>query len=90
MKPEWVDEIEAMCRRSGTAFFFQHGAVRQEGGGRVLNGKLTMRCGRTDLITLFLRMSSMIFGATGFCDAKKKIIDDRVHAVFIGMRSGTY
>ena len=23
MKPEWVDEIEAMCRRSGTAFFFK-------------------------------------------------------------------
>ena len=40
MKPEWVDEIEAMCRRSGTAFFFkQWGGKNKKAAGRVLNGK---------------------------------------------------
>ncbi|MDP3076354.1 DUF5131 family protein [Bradyrhizobium sp.] len=40
MKPEWVDEIEAMCRRSGTAFFFkQWGGKNKKAAGRMLNGK---------------------------------------------------
>src|SRR3954464_12330504 len=40
MNPEWVDEIEAMCRRSGTAFFFkQWGGKNKKAAGRLLNGK---------------------------------------------------
>jgi protein gp37 len=40
MKPEWVDEIEAMCRRSGTAFFFkQWGGKNKKATGRTLHGK---------------------------------------------------
>jgi protein gp37 len=40
MKPEWVDEIEAMCRRSGTAFFFkQWGGKNKKAAGRLLNGQ---------------------------------------------------
>src|SRR5712671_5790644 len=40
MKPEWVDEIEGMCRRSGTAFFFkQWGGKNKKAAGRILNGK---------------------------------------------------
>src|SRR5258705_6632310 len=40
MKPEWVDEIEAMCRRSGTAFFFkQWGGKNKKATGRMLNGR---------------------------------------------------
>jgi protein gp37 len=40
MKPEWVDEIEAMCRRSGTAFFFkQWGGKNKKATGRVLHGR---------------------------------------------------
>jgi protein gp37 len=40
MKPEWVDEIEAMCRRSGTAFFFkQWGGKNKKTTGRLLRGR---------------------------------------------------
>jgi protein gp37 len=40
MKPEWVVEIEAMCRSSGTAFFFkQWGRKNKKAAGRTLNGK---------------------------------------------------
>jgi protein gp37 len=40
MKPEWVDEIEAMCRSSGTAFFFkQWGGKNKKAAGRMLNGR---------------------------------------------------
>ena len=40
MKPEWVDEIETMCRSSGTAFFFkQWGGKNKKAAGRILNGK---------------------------------------------------
>ncbi|HLX13813.1 MAG TPA: DUF5131 family protein [Bradyrhizobium sp.] len=40
MKPEWVDEIEQMCRSSGTAFFFkQWGGRNKKAAGRILNGK---------------------------------------------------
>jgi protein gp37 len=40
MKPEWVDEIEAMCRHSGTAFFFkQWGGKNKKAAGRTLNGR---------------------------------------------------
>jgi protein gp37 len=40
IKPEWVDEIEAMCRRSGTAFFFkQWGGKNKKAAGRTLNGR---------------------------------------------------
>jgi protein gp37 len=40
MKPEWVDEIEVMCRSSGTAFFFkQWGGKNKKAAGRMLNGK---------------------------------------------------
>lgn len=40
MKPEWVDEIEAMCQRAGTAFFFkQWGGKNKKAAGRLLNGR---------------------------------------------------
>jgi protein gp37 len=40
MKPEWVDEIEAMCRQSGTAFFFkQWGGKNKKAAGRMLRGR---------------------------------------------------
>lgn len=40
MQPEWVDEIEAMCRRSGTAFFFkQWGGKNKKATGRQLHGR---------------------------------------------------
>jgi protein gp37 len=40
MNPVWVDEIEAMCRRSGTAFFFkQWGGKNKKATGRTLNGR---------------------------------------------------
>jgi protein gp37 len=40
MKPEWVDEIEAMCRRSGTAFFFkQWGGKNKKATGRTRHGR---------------------------------------------------
>jgi protein gp37 len=40
MKPEWVDEIEAICRRSGTAFFFkQWGGKNKKAAGRLLRGR---------------------------------------------------
>jgi protein gp37 len=40
MKPEWVDEIEAMCERSGTVFFFkQWGGKNKKAAGRLLHGR---------------------------------------------------
>lgn len=40
MKPEWVDEIKAMCRKSDTAFFFkQWGGKNKKATGRMLNGR---------------------------------------------------
>jgi protein gp37 len=40
MHPEWVEEIEAMCRRSGTAFFFkQWGGKNKKAAGRLLHGR---------------------------------------------------
>ena len=40
MKPKWVDEIQAMCRMSGTAFFFkQWGGNNKKAAGRVLHGR---------------------------------------------------
>jgi len=40
MNPIWVDEIEAMCRRSGTAFFFkQWGGKNKKATGRTLHGR---------------------------------------------------
>jgi protein gp37 len=40
MDPMWVDEIETMCRQSGTAFFFkQWGGKNKKAAGRVLNGR---------------------------------------------------
>lgn len=40
MDPAWVDEIEAMCRRSRTAFFFkQWGGKNKKATGRLLNGR---------------------------------------------------
>jgi protein gp37 len=40
MKPEWVGEIETMCRQSGTAFFFkQWGGKNKKASGRVFNGR---------------------------------------------------
>lgn len=36
MLTEWVDEIEALCREAGTAFFFkQWGGVRKKEAGRI-------------------------------------------------------
>lgn len=40
MDPLWVDEIEALCRRTGTAFFFkQWGGVAKAKTGRVYRGQ---------------------------------------------------
>jgi protein gp37 len=40
MNPLWVDEIEAMCRRSDSAFFFkQWGGKNKKAAGRILNGR---------------------------------------------------
>jgi protein gp37 len=40
MDPRWVDEIEAMCRRSETAFFFkQWGGKNKKATGRILHGR---------------------------------------------------
>jgi protein gp37 len=40
MKPEWVEEIEAMCRASGTAFFFkQWGGKNKKATGRTFRGR---------------------------------------------------
>lgn len=40
MSAEWVDEIEAMCRRAGTAFFFkQWGGRNKKAAGRLLRGR---------------------------------------------------
>jgi protein gp37 len=40
MDPEWVDEIEAMCRASGTAFFFkQWGGKNKKAAGREFRGR---------------------------------------------------
>jgi protein gp37 len=39
MRPEWVEEVEAMCRSSGTAFFFkQWGGKNKRRTGRMLRG----------------------------------------------------
>lgn len=40
MEPAWVDEIERMCRRARTAFFFkQWGGRNKKATGRLLNGR---------------------------------------------------
>ncbi|MBI3703767.1 MAG: DUF5131 family protein, partial [Rhizobiales bacterium] len=40
MKPYWVDEIETMCRATGTAFFFkQWGGKNKKAAGRMLRGQ---------------------------------------------------
>ncbi len=40
MRPEWVDEIESMCRKSGAAFFFkQWGGKNKKISGRLLRGR---------------------------------------------------
>lgn len=40
MNPDWVDEIETMCRASGTAFFFkQWGGKNKKAAGRILRGQ---------------------------------------------------
>lgn len=40
MDPEWVDEIEAMCRAAGVAFFFkQWGGKNKKATGRTLRGR---------------------------------------------------
>ena len=40
MPATWVEEIEAMCRRSGTAFFFkQWGGRNKKAAGRLLRGR---------------------------------------------------
>lgn len=40
MDPRWVDEIEAACRRAGTAFFFkQWGGRNKKATGRELRGR---------------------------------------------------
>ncbi|MBN9598021.1 MAG: DUF5131 family protein [Afipia sp.] len=40
MNPDWVDEIEQLCRRSKTAFFFkQWGGKNKKAAGRMLNGR---------------------------------------------------
>ncbi|AVT80191.1 DUF5131 family protein [Rhodopseudomonas palustris] len=38
--PTWVHEIQQMCRKSGTAFFFkQWGGKNKKAAGRILNGR---------------------------------------------------
>ena len=40
MDAAWVDEIEVMCRRYGTAFFFkQWGGKNKKATGRLLRGR---------------------------------------------------
>jgi protein gp37 len=40
MNEEWVDEIEALCRRAGTAFFFkQWGGRNKKAAGRTFRGR---------------------------------------------------
>lgn len=40
MNPEWVHEIEMMCTKSGTAFFFkQWGGRNKKAAGRILHGR---------------------------------------------------
>src|SRR5262249_57029840 len=40
MDPEWVNEIEAMCRNTGIAFFFkQWGGINKKRTGRLLRGE---------------------------------------------------
>ena len=40
MDPTWVDEIEAICRHTGTAFFFkQWGGKNKKAAGRILHGR---------------------------------------------------
>ena len=40
MDPAWVDEIELMCRRAGSAFFFkQWGGRNKKATGRTLRGR---------------------------------------------------
>jgi protein gp37 len=40
MDPEWVDEIETMCRGAGVAFFFkQWGGKNKKASGRTLRGQ---------------------------------------------------
>ena len=40
MNPAWVSEIERLCRREGTAFFFkQWGGPNKKASGRILNGQ---------------------------------------------------
>jgi protein gp37 len=40
MDPTWVDEIERLCRRAGTAFFFkQWGGKNKKATGRLLRGR---------------------------------------------------
>jgi protein gp37 len=40
MDPEWVDEIESMCRTTGVAFFFkQWGGKNKKATGRMLRGQ---------------------------------------------------
>ena len=40
MNPEWVDEIEAMCRNAGIAFFFkQWGGTNKKRTGRLFRGE---------------------------------------------------
>jgi protein gp37 len=40
MDPEWVDEIEALCRYYGTAFFFkQWGGTNKKATGRTIRGR---------------------------------------------------
>jgi protein gp37 len=40
MNPDWVHEIERMCRAAGTAFFFkQWGGKNKKAAGRQLNGQ---------------------------------------------------
>jgi protein gp37 len=41
MDPEWVEEIEVLCRRYNTAFFFkQWGGVNKKAAGRMLRGRI--------------------------------------------------
>jgi Protein of unknown function (DUF5131) len=41
IEPEWVDEIEAMCRAAGVAFFFkQWGGKNKKRAGRLFKGEI--------------------------------------------------
>ncbi len=60
MLPEWVDEIEALCRRYKAAFFFkQWGGVNKKASGRMLRGRTYDEFPSLPLSPAKIRMSAL-------------------------------